>query len=137
MKRGRAWLIVGAAAIGVVLALLVWLLVARAAQSGSRSALAIELPAADVARIEAALPSQDIQQIGESLSPDVRASFLSTNTALLPAESQVTLDTANAVGIAGVSARVPITVTGPQQGNYEALLVFDSGRWLVLGTVPK
>jgi hypothetical protein len=95
--------------------------------------VALSLPDPDRVRLERSLSSQDSKQFTAALDPAVRAAPGVTQ-AMLPAGSEVIIDsssfTADPFGLATVDARV----TGPRPGAWRLLLRHADGNWLLLST---
>ena len=97
----------------------------------------VELPAVDVAALEAGAVSQDLATVNSVLVPEARASFTEQAQPLLPSGSTMTIDADSARGFPDSAATVSASVTGARPGEYVLELNFTDGHWLLASAVTQ
>lgn len=137
MTRNR-WLAVGcvvAVCVGVV-AVVLLMARPRAVQGADDGRPgSVSLSEADVHAIESGSVSQYLAPTAVILIPEARDSFQDDNHPLLPAESQMVIDSDSATGFQDSASTVNATVTGPQPGAFALELNYADDHWLLSSAV--
>jgi hypothetical protein len=89
---------------------------------------------ADATSIQAGLVSTNPVDVEAVLAPQVASQYAKAPKTLWPAGSVITIDRTRMRRLGPDLATVPATVTGPEPGTWQFLLVKTNGRWLVLST---
>jgi hypothetical protein len=89
---------------------------------------------ADSTRISAALGSPDPATTATVLASEFRDLFLRSGVQAVPPGSTITVLTDRFMAVRPDYASVPLTVAGPQPGNFVAVLLYEDGEWLVATT---
>jgi hypothetical protein len=98
------------------------------------SELAVKLGSGQQARLERGMTAPHITAEAAVLAIEIRAQFLDKGQLLLPAGSWVRIDRATFEASSSATATVDASVTGPQSGHWQLLLVREHGNWLLIGT---
>ncbi len=91
------------------------------------------LTAAEGQAIEAALVSQEVQNVLAVIATDVRGAYQDGGNLLLPPGTTLTIDLATFVAYGGTGS-VRGTLSGSATGSWELLLVREDDTWRVYGT---
>ena len=134
----RRWIALVTGALLCVIAAVLLVFVRPWQQPAAAGPLAVlKLDDADVSSIESAVVSQDVATVSGVLIPEARDSFTSEGQPLLPADSELEIDTSTARGVQASAAKGDATVTGPQAGSYVLQLDYGAGHWLLSSAVAR
>lgn len=113
-------------------------------QTGAATQVSTAIPAtldgsalsdADIARLEAALASDDPAVAADALVPELRESRAQNSARLLTADAIGRVDGSTMAVLGDSAATVEIEVTGGSEpGRWLLLLQQVEGRWLIFGT---
>ncbi len=68
------------------------------------------------------------------VAAEVRPQFLKKDQRLLPAGSQLRINASTFRLTSAGTATVDAMVSGPAPGRWRLLLIFEGGKWLLIGT---
>jgi hypothetical protein len=106
---------------------------ATAASSGAAAAAA-QFPAAQRDRLEQGIAAPTVTVQADVVAAEVRGQFEKLGKPLLPSGSRLSIDAATFHAVSAQFATVTATVTGPQPGTWQLMLVRENGQWQLLGT---
>jgi hypothetical protein len=86
------------------------------------------------ARLEQGITAPAVTMQAGIVAPEVRGQFQQLGKVLLPPGSRLSIDTATFRAVSGQLATVTATVTGPDRGTWQLVLIREDGQWLLLGT---
>lgn len=127
-------LVIAAVAVGGVL----WWANYSSTEGADSSASAVvpePVPVERLIELQVALSSPHPAVQAGALDPAIFASLQAGGQPLLPAGSNVTIDT-DSSQITGQTASVSAAVSGPRPGEFTLLLALEAGVWVVYAAVP-
>jgi hypothetical protein len=83
-------------------------------------------------RLEQGITAPGIAAEAAVVAPQVRAQFVSRGRALLPAGSRLSIDAKSFHATRTDTATADATVSGPDAGRWQLLLIRQGGQWLLL-----
>lgn len=123
-----AGLVVAAGVAGAVLTL------GSGHESGQTNASAVKFSSVQQVRLENGLTAPGIAAQSKVVAAEIRAQFLSRGQPLLPSGSHARVAPATFNLRSAKTATVDATVTGPEPGRWQLLLIREGGNWLLIGT---
>jgi hypothetical protein len=123
-----AGLLVAAGVVGAVLAL------GSGHESGRTNASPVKFSSVQQVRLENGLTAPGIAAQSKVVATEIRAQFLSRAQPLLPSGSHARVGPATFDLRSAKTATVDATVTGPEPGHWQLLLIREGGNWLLIGT---
>jgi len=85
-------------------------------------------------RLEQGVVAPTVAAQASVVAAEVRSQFKKLGKPLLPPGSRLSIKPATFRAVSAQFATVTATVTGPQPGSWQLVLVQEDGQWLVLGT---
>ena len=104
-----------------------------AASSGSAS-VAASFTAAHRDRLEQGITAPSVTTQAGVVAAEVRGQFEELGKPLLPPGSRLSIDATSFRAVSAQFATVTASVTGPQPGAWQLVLIREDGQWLLLGT---
>jgi hypothetical protein len=105
-----------------------------AAASSGAAVVAAPFSAAQRDRLEQGVTAPNVAVQARVVAAEVRSQFEKLGKPLLPPGSRLSINAATFRAVSAQFATVTATVTGPQPGTWQLVLVQEGGQWLVLGT---
>ena len=102
--------------------------------TGAENSTAASLPAAQRTRLEQGITASAVTTQASIVAAEVRSQFEQLGKALLPPGSRLLINAATFRPISAQLATVTATVTGPDQGTWQLVLIREAGQWQLLGT---
>jgi hypothetical protein len=86
------------------------------------------------ARLEQGITAPTVTAQAGIVAPEVRGQFQQLGKLLLPPGSRLSIAAATFRAVSGQLATATATVTGPDPGTWQLVLIREGGQWLLLGT---
>ena len=102
--------------------------------SATTAAPAARLTMAQQVRLEQGITASAVTAQASVLAIEVRSQFEQQGKPLLPAGSHVSINDTTFRALSAQVAAVDASVSGPSPGQWQFVLVRESGQWLLLGT---
>jgi hypothetical protein len=131
----RRWrLVAGIAGVVVLAGVAAGLAVGLSEPAGSPAAAPVRLAPSQQEHLEKAITAPAVTSQAGAVAQEVRGQFLKQGQPLLPPGSRLSISGATFHVVSARMATVNATVTGPQAGRWQLVLVREAGRWLLIGT---
>jgi hypothetical protein len=98
------------------------------------SGFGVSLGASQQMRLERDLTAPAITTQATAVAAEIRSQFVASGRSLLPAGSHISIRPATFHATSPGTATVRATISGPQPGSWQLLLIKEGPNWLLIGT---
>jgi hypothetical protein len=130
----RRRLIIGIVGVVVLAGVATGLAVRLSGPTGSPAAVSGRLTTPQQERLEKGITAPTVTAQAGVLAKEVRSQFVNQDQPLLAPGSRLSISSPTFHALSSQMATVNATVTGPQAGRWQLVLVREAGQWLLIGT---